>query len=784
MKINSYLTFLSRNKAYTAINVFGLSVSLMFVILIGLYYEHETGVDKHYPERERIILVHSQKNEFGTFSGTSREIIPLLRSKLPQIETACAVFETSDIRLRYAQDNYQTSDIMYVDSTFYDVFGLTLVEGDVHTALADLNNIVLEEEMALRLFPGGSAIGKPLTINDWHKVVVRGIYRRNPNSSLPQHGVIGRYELLRDSNPYMFRIDGNFGSPDVFIKLAEDTDGVELAKQVDEILSEKIKNILNCDIRFSITPMDETYFSKMRSNVCRRGKPVMVWLISFIGVVVLVFAVMNYINLTVAQAGRRAREMATRRLLGSQKRDIALRLMTESVLLCFISVVVSLLLVAAAVPYTNRLLETEISMLQLLQPLNVLLLAGFVLVLGTLAGIVPASVMSTVQPIDVVRGTFRVKTKTLLSRIFMVVQHFITILLVAVTCIFSHHTTKMIHAPLGYETDSLMAFHIQWDAQKGRLFKKKLKAIPGIEKVSLCRNTPLDGGDNNMGEANGKNIRFQRFYGDEEYLSVLGIEVTEQWEEGESENVYASKNLHSTLGIAPQSRSFRWRPQFDDEQHINGIVDDFKLGTLRHTLPTNMPIVTLVYVTKLDVNENWAPGMVMIRVNGDKKAVLASVKEIYKEVYNREFTIDRPWMQQKIAWTFKDESRLIEIMSLFSGIALLISVMGLVAMSTYHIQQHRKEIAVRKVFGSSVAQVRRRLIVQFLMHVGIAALPAVPLVWLLAGEYMATQVFRTVWWPWIPVAVGVVTVVSYISVAIQSRIAAGEKPVKHLKDNE
>lgn len=286
-----------------------------------------------------------------------------------------------------------------------------------------------------------------------------------------------------------------------------------------------------------------------------------------------------------------------------------------------------------------------------------------------------------------------------------------------------------------------------------------------------------------MGEANGKNIRFQRFYGDEEYLSVLGIEVTEQWEEGESENVYASKNLHSTLGIAPQSRSFRWRPQFDDEQHINGIVDDFKLGTLRLTFP-NMPIVTLVYVTKLDVNENWAPGMVMIRVNGDKKAVLASVKEIYKEVYNREFTIDRPWMQQKIAWTFKDETRLMEIMSLFSAIALLISVMGLVAMSTYHIQQHRKEIAVRKVFGSSVSQVRRRLIVQFLMHVGIAALPAVPLVWWVAREYMATQVVRIVWWPWIFIAVAVVLLVSWLAVAVQSRMAAAEKPVKHIKDNE
>lgn len=783
MKIKSFLTFLSRNKAYTAINVFGLSVSLMFVILIGLYYEHETDVDKHYPDRERIMLVHSKENQFGNFSGTSREIIPLLRSKLPQIESACAVYSEGNKHLRYAQDNYQKCDIMYVDSSYYNVFGLSLVEGDVRTALSDLNCIVLEEEMALRLFPEGSALGKALTLNDKHNMVVRGIYRRNPNSSFPQDDAICRFELLRDEKSHFFNIGGNFGAPDVFAKLTEGTDTLELAGQVDAILTEAYQKAWGKEIHFTLTPIEDVYFSDMGSSVCRRENPVMVLLISIIGVVVLVFAVMNYINLTVAQAGRRAKEMAMRRLLGSQKRDIALRLMMESVLLCSISVVVSLLLVAAAVPYVNRLLQTETSLMQLLQPLNVLLLIALVLVLGTLAGIIPASVMSTVQPIDVVRGTFRVKTKTLLSRIFMVVQHFITILLVAITCIFSHHTTEMIHAPLGYETDSLMAFRIPQDKQKATLFKQKLKAMPGVENATVCMNVPLSSGFNQMGESNGRTIRFQRFYGDEDYLAVLGIGVAEQWEKGEQMDLYVSKDFHDVLGIEPQSRTFRWYPHDEEDIHINGIVEDFKRGTIRYQT-REVGEVSLVYSVKLDALADGAVTTIMIRINGDKKAALAGVKEIYKEVYNEEFTDSMPWMQQSIASSFEGESRLMEIMSLFSGIALLISVMGLVAMSTYHIQQHRKEIAVRKVFGSSVSQIRRRLIGQFLMHVGIAALPAVPLVWWLAGEYMATQVFRTVWWPWIPVAVAVVMVVSYVSVAVQSRIAAAEKPVKHLKDNE
>lgn len=779
MKINSYLTFLSRNKAYTAINVFGLSVSLMFVVLIGLYYEHETGVDQQIPDKERVVLVHPAEQ-----SGTSREIIPLLRKQLPQIQSACALFSMNNRHVQFAQDDYAKCDMLYVDSTYYDVFGFTLLEGDPHTALADEQSVVLEEELARKLFPQGNAMGKPLTLNDKYKVFVRGIYRRTENSSIPQNDIVGRYELLREELPYYFNIDGNFGSPDVYLKLNEGTDYKELIPQVNKILTEAYAHVgagLE-KLTFSLSPVAENYFSEYGSNVCRRGESALVMLIAIIGLIILAFAVMNYINLTVAQAGRRAKEMATRRLLGSLKRDIMVRMVLESTSLCAVSVAVSLLLAVAAIPYTNQLLETHISAMQLLSPLNMLFIAGTVVLLGAVAGIVPAQVMSAVQPIDVVRGTFRVRTKTTLGRIFMVVQHFITIVLVAVTGIFTHHTLHMIHAPLGYETDSLMAFRIQQNAQKSMLFKQKLKALPGVENASVCFDVPLNGGFNNMGATeSGKTIRFQRLYGDEDYLATLGIELKEKWGNGEYMNTYVSADFHSTLGIAPNVRTFSWKPGWE-LMDIHGLLADFSLGTSRYKEHEEKPEVTIVYECK-EYNDNL-PNCILIRVRGDKRQTLEAVKKIYKEVYREDFTNSMPWMQQSVAAAFQAESRLFTILLLFAGVALLISVLGLVAMSTYHIQQRRKEIAVRKVFGSGVAQMRRRLIGQFLSHVAVAAVPAVPLVWWVAREYMNTQVVRIVWWPWIIIAVAVVLLISWMAVAVQSRMAAAEKPVKHIKDNE
>jgi putative ABC transport system permease protein len=211
---------------------------------------------------------------------------------------------------------------------------------------------------------------------------------------------------------------------------------------------------------------------------------------------------------------------------------------------------------------------------------------------------------------------------------------------------------------------------------------------------------------------------------------------------------------------------------------------DFSLGTSRHEEYEERPEVTIVYEIKNEAMDNSAAGFILIRVKGDKRQTLEAVKKIYKEVYREDFTDSMPWMQQSVASAFQAESRLLTILSCFAGVALLISVLGLVAMSTYHIQQRRKEIAVRKVFGSGVAQMRRRLIGQFLSHVAVAALPAVPLVWWVAREYMNTQVVRIVWWPWIIIAVAVVLLVSWLAVAVQSRMAAAEKPVKHIKDNE
>ncbi len=790
MNLKSYITFLSRNKAYTAINIFGLSVSLMFVILIGLYYDFETGVDQRVHDGDRICLVHAHVEM--KWAGTTREVMTLLGPKLPQIEQSCALFRVSDREVQYADDFAQKAEVLYADTCYFEFFGRTLVEGDARTALADVNSVVLSEEMAQRLFPNGGAMGKRIKLDDKYTLNVRGIYRTDKNTSLPQADMVCLYELLRDDYPYMFMLHGNFGSSDVFLKLHEGTPLEPLIVETDTILrsfyagEDGWKSKVN--EHYTLTPFKETYFSDFGSSNCERGNPGLVLLISIMGLVVLVFAVMNYINLTVAQAGRRAREMATRRLLGSHKRDIVWRLIRESILMCALSVVVGLLLLLAAIPYANQVLETDISAMQLLHPRNIAVLVGGTLLLGTLTGIIPAGVMSAAKPIDVVRGTFRLKTKTTLSHIFMGVQHFITICLVAWAGILSQHTYEMIQAPLGYETDSLMQISINGNQQKARLFKQRLKELPGVECASICMCSPLYKGYNNMGETvNGMSLRFQRLYGDLDYLDVLGIRIAKKWQggntmynEGQSAT-YVAPDFYEKIGLPEFTTSFSYRPQDTDKQSIDGVTETFVLGNITNDTEDE---VALIFLYKEEVMGDGIISQMLIRVNGDMSKALADVQKIYREVYHREMSVENPWLSQVIAHQFRAARRTADILTAFASIALLISVLGLIAMSTYHIQQRRKEIALRKVFGSRVSQVRRRLIRQFLVHVLVAAIPAVPVIWFATVEMMKSVPYRIVWWHWIPAAILIVLLVSWLAVAVQIRIAAAESPVKNLKDNE
>lgn len=243
-------------------------------------------------------------------------------------------------------------------------------------------------------------------------------------------------------------------------------------------------------------PLSEQYFAKAASySSLRKGDWRFVIVLMSVGFLILIFAVINYINLTVAQAGFRAKEMATRRLLGSSRGELFMRLMLESTLLTFISLVIGVLLALAVVPFVNDLLQTRVDMNVLGRPVWLLALVSLTVVVGVLSGLLPAIIISSSKPIEVVRGTFRAKTKMVFSKFFIVFQNVITITMIAASITMVCQIVHMINAPVGYKTKNLLAMR-SVDERQLSAFVGELKGLSCVDRVGKTQGLPLFGSNN------------------------------------------------------------------------------------------------------------------------------------------------------------------------------------------------------------------------------------------------------------------------------------------------
>ena len=475
--------------------------------------------------------------------------------------------------------------------------------------------------------------------------------------------------------------------------------------------------------------------------------------------------------------------MATRRLFGCTKTGVGGNMFGESLVMCVLSLAIAVALACVFAPYMGRLLETSISLKPLASPGGLAVIAVFVLVVSFLAGVLPATILSRVKPIEVVRGTFRKQTKLVFSRIFITVQNVITITMLSCALIMSLQMLHLTKAPLGFKTENNIVIYSRAAFAGSGLdvFLDKVRALPEVKAAAPSIGNPADGGNNNtiMIEGDKEHSSFQMFTATPEFMKIYGITLKHDLHaEGDSilyMNDLALKAFHMKPTDTHMSdrydAGYFWR--FPKNPTLGGVINDIRL---RNILEEQRPIMLMI--TK-KVVEPWC---ISVQVEGDPVEAYAKIKDIYKEVFHEELEqYWPPFVDKQVEIYFEDELRTTKIVTLFAFVAIVISLLGLVAMSTYFIQQRAKEIAIRKVFGSTGNQIRTRLIRSFLLYVGIAFVIAVPIIVHFMSNWISQYSYRITWWPWIIVAGAVVLLISFAAVAVQSWIAAGENPVKNIK---
>lgn len=589
LNFRSFFNFLGRNKLYAAINIFGLSVSLMFVILIADYTLRQLTCDDYHAKADRIYVIG---NEERITSGYYLQ--KYLRDRYPEIESTCAVAvsgQSTDATqpVEVGLQKYSAT-ILFADTTFFRIFDYQLLDGDREQVLASRDNVVLSESFARKVFGTFNPMGQVIRFPDEEKsYVVSGVVRDIDRSVIPNMDIIMRAERLCDINSANDEHMSNSGAVTTFI-LARP--GADLTAKIPDML-DYFKEIYwiykgNVYQHVTLTPLRDVYFlSQNNDGGFNYGSWPFVMILFGVGAVILLFAVMNYINLTVAQTGFRAKEMAARRLLGASRGEIILKLILESTFLCVVAFVIALFLAAAVEPGASRLLGSKIGVWQDMTPAVVACYAAFIVVLGVVAGFIPAMMVSRYKPVDIVRGSFRHRTKMFYSKVLITIQNVITIVLIATSLTIGLQIRHLISAPMGYNTADILDISTEIFLGKKQIaqFREELLREPCVEAVALGCGTPHDRGNNNtMQYGPDRMIGFQIFIGDSTYFRILGLERLRDnhlARMNDDNMVFINQHALRELGIAEDAEEFKVGMDYSYPYQIAGIYRDFQIGSAR-----------------------------------------------------------------------------------------------------------------------------------------------------------------------------------------------------------
>lgn len=791
-----FFRFLKNNPLYAVINVVGLALSLMFVILIGDYTYRQFSIDKWHRNHERIYVL-------GTENGNSLLSWPdcahSLKDRYPEVEDVCCVYMHNG-KIKHEDKVYEESqgdnagNIMLADSNFFRFFDFKMIDGDRETALDSPEKCVVTESLAKALFPDGNALGQPLQIEGTRYVFVSDDNGDPYDSSLVytvsgvikdldktvflnETAVIANFERAPQVLGYRLRNDlmasGPLGSTLSFLMLRP---GASLEDKIEDLTSYCIESIPVFNFygnrKAAIIPLDDLMFAPQNTGAgLQTGDKSLLGILLAVVLAILMFAVTNYINLTVANTGFRAKEMATRRLLGSDGLGISLELIGESTLMVFISFIIGGALALLLEDKVAVLFKGKIDILKDINFSTVSVSLLFIVLTGIISGIMPTISLSKYKPIDVVKGSFRYHSKMVLSRIFIILQNVITMTMMAATLTILLQMSHLVKAPLGYNTENI--FRVSSDNPE--VMRNALKSQPFVQEIGSFSGTSLDGNYRSMSTRKDKdnnNLLVYLTTWDKEFIDIMGINLVKD-NHLSGDVKYINEELAGKLSLGDGESEVTWGD--GSVTQVAGVFSNFHMTNI---LDPYQPFL----ISVKDTDEIEDPNF-MVKTDGSPDA-RKKLCDLIKEVDGT--TEDLDWKVQSIESTVKasltEEKNTMRVVSIFTGVAVLISVLGFIGMSLFFIRQRKKEIGVRRIMGSTTNEVLSLLLTKFCAPLLVSFIFAVPLSWFMMGKWLESFSYRIGLSPWIFIASGAVSLlIAVVSIFFQTLHAAHSNPADAIR---
>jgi putative ABC transport system permease protein len=785
--IRNYLKIALRNikrySAHSILNISGMAVGMACAILILLWVHDEWSYDRHFNNAGNIYRLVENENPAGgdatLFAITPAALTKALKEEYPEVIMASSYEPHMELRLKKGDEFQHEMAVAMVDQDFLKMFDITFIRGDINTALNDPHNVILTEEMAHKYFGNEEALGKTLQESLGYLETVTGVIKKQKNSHL-RFDFLVPMELMKERggppNDWEFRCYN-------YIELQKGTDSKIVGTKIRDFLKKHIKGSNSETFLQNIKKIHLFSSRKYTYDIGGHGDITYVRIMGLIAVFILLIACINFMNLSTAQSARRAKEIGIRKVAGANKRRIVFQFLGESLLIVFVAHIIAMILVELLLPGFNHLTGKQFTVDYQSAGLYVGLIS-LVLFCGLLAGSYPALYLSSLKPMNTMKGMINKNPGNgAFRRVLVIFQFSLSVLLIICTLIVGKQLDFLQNKKLGFNKNNMGYFMFPtapWDP-KLKTVKKELLNNPDILNVTnvfFNYENPLNmegnsGGFSWEGKKEGSDVLFYTLSADEDYAKTFQLELKEGRyfsSEYSTDNatVVINEEAARIMGLKNPVGEIITSPQ-GSKLTIIGVARDFHFRSLHYKIE---PLIM----------QMGGSNTFFIRMKeGQMSSIVESVKKTYNS-FKPDIPLDFHFLDADFDNLYRAEQRVSKIFRYFSFLAIIISCLGLIGLSSFMTERRTKEIGIRKANGAKSIEIFLLLSKEYMMWVMISIMIACPIGLYFMHHWLKNFAYRiSVSWVIFALAGLTALVVALLTVGFQSYKAANKNPVEALR---
>lgn len=777
---------LTKNKAYSFLNIFGLAIGIACTALIFLWVEDEVNFDSVNVKKDRLYLAYeNQKYDTYVFTESSTPGVmgPAMKEELPGVANVCRTSEGTTSLLFAEGDRSFFAAGKYAEASIFSMFTLPFVQGNATSAFTQLHSLVITEKTAKKFFGNDkNIIGKSIRVDNKQDYVVTGVIKDIPANSTVQFEWLMPFKIYWDQSPWLKSWGNN--SLSTYVELKSGVNVETVNKQLYGYVQKREPKSLGHVFLFGMNNW-HLYNDFKEGKMTGGGQIEYVHLFTIIAWIILFIACINFMNLATARSEKRAREVGVRKVLGAGKGSLIAQFIGESIFMSFISTVIAVLVVMIVLPSFNTLVQKQLSV-EFNNPSHIIALILITIVCGLIAGSYPSLYLSSFNPVSVLKG---IKLKdswaAIIRKGLVVLQFTASIVLIISTIIVFQQIQHVKARQLGFNKDNLIEMDMQGEmSQRFYPIKQDLLNTGLVENVALADHAIIYGGNNTSGltwegKPAGSQVLISQRYVTPEFMETAGLKVidgrnlTVNDTGGKPIRMVITQSMAKLMGKG-SAIGKRVHGEGDTTSAVVvGVVNDYVYGNM---YGKSDPVMFFSTAPK-----NTTVMYVRIKPTDNTEKVLAAIQGVMKKD-NSAYPFDYRFVDDQFNNMFLSEMLVSKLSRVFAALAIIISCLGLFGLAAYTAERRTKEIGIRKVLGASVTNVTTLLSRDFLILVIISCAVAFPLAYAAMTKWLKNYEYHIIiqWWVF-AVAGFTAIIIALLTISFQSIKAALANPVTSLR---